>query len=279
MTTSRILLLLGCAVPASLAAQGDCSPGPASNEAQTFAIKSVALAYAVGEAPGGGRTRLGMELSLVPSVDDATATPTVCRPGKGPENVNQLPILVRPRIAINLPAGLQLDASWLPPVRVSGVKANLFGLALQRPTALSALLTGTVRAHTTLGTIHAAFTCPDEALGDPNSECYQGTRSDDSYQPNIFGIEGIVSADLADGRFRPYVGLGYSHLAPRFQVNFTNRQGSLDDRKVIVDLNRGTVFGGGTWVASSRWTLSGEVYSAPADAVTGRLIGRVNLGR
>ena len=279
MTRSRILLLLGWALPASLAAQGDCYPGTGSNEAKTFAIKSVALAYSVGEAPGAGRTRLGFELSAVPTVDAETATPTVCRPGKGSENVNQLPILVRPRVAVNLPAGLQFDGSWLPPVRIDGVKANLFGLALQRPTALGSILTGTIRGHATLGTIYAAFTCPDEALEDPASECYQGTRSDDTYQPNIFGLEGILSAVLAGGRFRPYFGLGYSHLAPRFQVNFTNRQGSLDNRKVIVDLNRGTVFGGATWVASPRWTLSGEVYSAPADAVTGRLIGRVNLGQ
>ncbi|MEK6598526.1 MAG: hypothetical protein AABY91_09355 [Gemmatimonadota bacterium] len=279
MTRTRLLLLVGCWLPSQLAAQDDCYPGAASHEAKVFAMKSVALAYSVGEAPGSRGARLGLELSTVPKVDDVTATPTICRPGKGPEHANLLAVLVRPRIAVDLPGRVQLDASWLPPVRVDGVKANLFGFALQRPTALGSILTGTVRAHATVGSIEAPITCPDEALADPGSECYQGTRSDDRYRPNIFGMEGILSAALAAGKFRPYLGVGYSHLAPRFQVNFTNRQGSHDGRRVLVDLTRGTVFGGATWVAAARWTLSGEVYATPADAVTGRLVGRVLLGQ
>ena len=279
MTRTRLLLLAGCWLPGQLAAQDDCYPGSASHEAKVFAMKSVALAYSVGEAPGSNGARVGLELSTVPKVDDVTATPTICRPGKGPEHANLLAVLVRPRIGVDLPGGVQFDASWLPPVRVDGVKANLFGFALQRPTALGSILTGTVRAHATVGSIDAPITCPDEALADPGSECYQGTRSDDRFRPNIFGMEGILSADLAAGKLRPYLGVGYSHLAPRFQVNFTNRQGSLDDRRVIVDLTRGSVFGGATWVAAARWTLSGEVYATPADAVTGRLVGRVLLGQ
>ncbi len=86
-------------------------------------------------APSG--ITFGIEAANVPSVDPATATPTICRPGKGPENTDLLAGIARPRIGVPLPLGLALEASWIPPVRVNGVKANLIGLALARSVALA----------------------------------------------------------------------------------------------------------------------------------------------
>jgi hypothetical protein len=39
---------------------------------------------------------------------------------------------------------------------------------------------------------------------------------------------------------------------------------------VVVDLDRAVLFGGASWV-TGRMSLSGEIYSAPTDAVTGRV--------
>ena len=127
------------------------------------------------------------------------------------------------------------------------------------------------RLHATIGSVRAPFTCPDEALQDPGSECYQGTRSDDSYKPNIWGAELAVGWPLAGGHFRPYLGGGFNLLRPRFQVNFRNVAGTLDRRKVEVNLTRVVFFGGATWAPSNEFSLSGEIYSAPQDAVTGRV--------
>lgn len=265
-----------------LSAQGDCFPPPTSNEAKTFAIKSVALAFAPLSAPApstAGRVRLALETSYVPSVDDATATPTICRPGKGPENANLLAVMVRPRIALELPAGFVLDASWVPPVRVAEAKANLIGVALSRATVLTETLILSVRGHSTFGRIRAPITCPEEALADSESECYQGTESNDRYDPNIVGADLALGLGRAGSRLRPYLGVGYNRLLPRFQVNFTNAVGQLDERKVTVDLNRGVVFGGAAWAATDRVGLVGEVYAAPSDAVTGRLLVQASLGR
>lgn len=274
-----LVTLLASAAP-RLLAQADCFPDPSSNEAKTFAIKSVALAYAPLAAPTAseaGRVRLALETSYVPSVDDATATPTICRPGKGPENANLLAVMVRPRIALELPAGFVLDASWVPPVRVAEAKANLIGVALSRATVLTETLVLSVRGHGTFGRIRAPITCPEEGLADPESECYQGTESNDRYDPNIVGADLALGLGRADSRLRPYLGVGYNRLLPRFQVNFTNAVGQLDERKVSVDLNRGVVFGGAAWAASDRVGLVGEVYAAPSDAITGRLLVQASL--
>jgi hypothetical protein len=268
------------AAPRGLAAQYDaCRPGAGSNEAKTLAHFSVPLVFSRGAAPSAepGVT-FGLEAANVPTVDAATATPTICRPGKGPENTDLLPGIARPRLGIPLPLGLALEASWIPPVRVHGVKANLFGFALARNVALAKGVTAALRAHATVGSIRAPVTCDQNALTDPASECFHGQVSDDRLSPNIFGLDASVGWSMAGGRLRPYVGTGYSRLQPRFQVNFTNQFGFTDHTEVEVDLDRVALFGGAGWQLTDGFAVTGEIYAVPADAVTGRLIVRRTLG-
>ena len=281
----HLALAAGWALAASSAAAqttADCFPGPGSNEARTMAIFAVPLAFSGSASPARtppGRLHLGLEVSSVPNVDPVTATPTFCRPDKGPENTDLLFAMPRPRAWLSLPAGFQLEASWAPPIRVAEVKANLFGLAVSRATALprhGAVLG--IRLHGSFGVIKAPITCNDAALQDATSICYQGTRSDDSFQPNMLGVEAAVGWQLG-AAIRPYVGAGYNHLAPRFRVNFTDQFGETDRRRVSVDLDRGAIFAGFTWSATAALGLNAELYAVPADAITARVAGRVRLGR
>lgn len=267
----------GAATP--LAAQSVCRPSANSHEARTLATFSVPLAFGPGSAPViGAGFSFGLEATSVPNVDPVTATPTACRPGKGPENTDLLPALARPRIGIPLPLGLALEASWIPPVRVAGVKANLIGLSVTKSFGREGGLAAAVRAHATFGSIRAPVTCDREDLGDPVSECFRGTISDDRYSPNIVGLDVSLGRALAGGRLRPYVGSGYNRLQSRFQVNFTNQFGGLDTTRVAVNLNRAVLFGGMEWQLSDRLALTGEIYAVPADAATGRLVVRRTLG-
>jgi hypothetical protein len=274
---AAVMVALGW--PGAAAAQGDCFPGPASNEAKTLAIFAVPLAISRGSAPEVfPGFRAGLELASLPNVDEATATPTICRPGKGPENTDLLFALPRPRIELPLPFGLSLQASWVPPVRVRGVKANLIGLSVEKAFGDLDGLVAALRVHATFGSVRAPITCDDEALEDPASECFGGTRSDDRLSPNIMGIDIAVGGPVAEGRLRPYGGVGYNRLQPRFQVDYTNQYDELDDRRVEVDLDRLVMFGGATWQTTDRLSLTGELYAAPADAITGRVIVRTAVG-
>jgi len=269
------ILAVAAGWPAAAAAQGDCFPGPRSNEAKTLAIFAVPLAFSRGSAPSlFNGFQIGLEGAYLPKVDDATATPTICEPGKGPENTDLLFALPRPRIGLPLPFGLALQASWVPPVRVRGVKANLFGVSVEKAFGRLDGLVAAIRAHATFGSVRAPVTCDDAALRDPGSECFRGTRSDDRLSPNILGLDLAVGGPVAGGRLRPYAGLGYNRLQPRFQVNFTNSFGELDDRRIEVDLNRLVLFGGASWQATGRVGITTELYGAPADAVTARVLVR-----
>jgi hypothetical protein len=272
-----LALALGWSTPG--ASQGDCFPGPESNEAKTMATFAVPLAFSRGSAPDlfPGFTA-GVELAYLPKVSDATATPTTCRPGKGPEHTDLLFAVPRPRIGMPLPFGLSLQASWIPPIRLNGVKANLFGVSVEKAFGRLDGLVAAIRAHATFGSVRAPVTCDDEALLDATSECFGGTRSDDRLSPNIMGLDVAVGGSLAGGRLRPYGGAGYNRLQPRFQVNFTDQFGELDDRRVEVDLDRLVLFGGATWQVAERLGLTGELYAAPSDAVTGRVIVRTAVG-
>jgi hypothetical protein len=271
--------LLACALGAPLGAQSICRPSSSSNEAKTLANFAVPLAFSPATAPEvlAGFT-LGVEAAYVPTVDRATATPTICDPGKGPENTDLLFGIARPRIGLPLPLGLALQASWIPPIRVAGVKANLVGLSLAKSFGRPDGFAAAVRAHATLGSIRAPVTCDRVALGDPTSECFRGTLSDDRYAPNIVGVDLSLGWTMAGGRLRPYLGSGYNRLRPRFQVNFTNQFGGVDSTRVEVNLDRAAVFGGAAWQLSDRLAIVGELYVVPADATTGRLVVRRAIG-
>lgn len=272
-----LLLALNLGWPGSvLLAQGDCFPGKDSHEAQLFAALAVPLAFSLAEAPrvvAPGQVSVGLEATYLPPIDEEIRTPTICRPGKGPEHTDLLFAVPRPRVTIGLPAGFVLEGSWIPPVRLNGVKADLVGVGLQRSFAIpNRPAVAILRLHATAGLIRAPITCEEAALRDPTSECFQGTLSDDHYHPNTFGAEGALSWSVARGRLRPFVGAGVNLLHPRFQVNFTNQFGSTDNRKIEVDLTRGALFGGATWNPTDRFAVSGELYGAPGDDVTGRVL-------
>ncbi len=272
ITPAIMLLLLASSLEGQI-----CRPGAGSNEAKTLALLSVPIAFGPASAPATNRGfELGVEGTYLPKVDAATATATICRPGKGPEHTDFLFALPRPRISVPLPGRLALQASWIPPIRLAGVKANLFAFSLARVFARRDGLVAAIRTHAAVGSIRAPITCDQGSLADPVSECFRGTLSDDKYSPNVYGAD--VSVGLAGGTFRPYVGGGYNRLQPRFQVNFRNQFGSVDRTRVEVDLNRAVMFAGASWQFRDRLAATGEVYAAPADAVTARLVLRAALG-
>ena len=267
------LVLAGAAV---LPAQDVCIAPKNSHEANTFATLSVPVAFTGARAPAPAHgISVGLEVASLPSVGRTNATPTACRPDKGPENTNPIPVLVRPRIAVAV-HGLVFEVSWIPPVRVDEVRANLIGLAVAHPHPLGSGWVLGLRAHAVLGSLRAPVTCPDAAIRDVTSQCFGGTRSDDRWQPGVFGAEAVIGAGRA--RIRPHFGVGYTWLRPRFEVNFTNATDSTDHRRVEVNLQRVAIFAGVSMRMGSS-TLTAEAYSTPADAVTARVVVRTRLGR
>jgi hypothetical protein len=124
------------------------------------------------------------------------------------------------------------------------------------------------------GSLYAPVTCDDAALRDATSICNGGTRSDDRWTPGVYGVEAAIGG--GNHRVKPHAGIGYTILRPRFQVYFTNAAGSVDRRKVEVNLERVALFAGAS-VRLGALDFTGEAYGTVSDAIAGRLVVRAPL--
>lgn len=276
------LALLAGAGP--LAAQ-DCTLGhlpESSNEAEIFRIRGASTAFGRAASPMTLRehsTMLLFEVTTLATIDKATATPTYCRPGKPNENVNLMAFLPRPRVIFGLSDEFSFELSWIPPITVNDVKADLVSFALTRSVPLTTGILS-LRGAATFGVIRAPITCTKAQIaqnpGDPGaSECAGGADpSSDHYKPNSFGLDLAYGWPVAHGRLRPYVGAGLNFLRPRFQVDFVDQFNTLQNQKVEGNYRRAVLFGGATWTPASRLGLTGELYADPGTA----MVARVGLG-
>jgi hypothetical protein len=180
-------------------------------------------------------------------------------------------VLPRPRIAIGLPGGWALEATYLPPVTVADATPNLGSVALSRLTSIGTadLL---LRVHATAGKVEGAITCPEDEVQQSNiaEPCFGPRASEDTYKPNMFGGEAAVSF-VVSPRLTGYAGGGYTSLRPRFQVGFQEGSGFYDDTRIEVDLNRVSLFAGASWAVAPAINLLAELYSVPEDLTTFRL--------
>ena len=261
---------------APVAAQ-DCHPTKGSNEAKLLAFYSVPIAFSTQllTAPGAPwRIVVGADVAYVPKPDAALRVTSECFVPK--DHTTQLTsFFPRPRVIASLPYGFVAEASYLPPVRFASAKAHVVSAAVSRlgmslPVRGEPLLL-VLRAHGTVGAVQGAITCSRAALrpNDPADACFGMQPSEDTFHPNMAGIEGVLGRRGERGEL--YLGAGNSWLFPRFQVGFRDGFGGLEDTRLVVNLNRTNVFGGGAIRGADRWLVTGQVYSALSDVTLARV--------
>jgi len=270
MRLPLLALCAGLLVPAAVQAQVDCTEGQLphnSNEAKIFKTLAVPLAYDALRAPlppRPGSVTVAVEFTHIPQIDSADRVPSYCRPGKAAENTNIRSWSFRPRLTLTGGQGFFLELSYIPPIRVNGVKASVFGVAAGRAVA-GKKTTTQIRGYYQFGTINGPVTCDKNAVNDPTSECFGEPVSDDEYKPNQFGFDASVGFPLMSGRFTPYAGLGVNFLRPRFTVSSTGQKVEMNDARMAV-------MGGASFFLTRSLQLSGEAYADPAQAVTGKFM-------
>lgn len=278
-----LLPLLAVCWSAPLAAQSPCVAAPGSPEAQTMGTKSVAVAFTPTRGPGhttAGRVELGLGILTVPEVDEESLPPTTCGSGEALSNTNQLVVAAQPRIRVGLGKGLAAEAGWIPPIPVSGVTANILGLGADWTSQpMSGVLVANLSLNASFGTVHGSFTCDEQDVQNPANSCFEGTPSDDAFMPAVYGADLTLGGLFSKGAVRPYLGGGYTRLMPRFQVNFTNRLGILDDNRVEANLNAAAIFGGLTWDLAKRWSVTGQFYTLVSYGSSVSLTVRAALGK
>ena len=264
-------------------APAQCRVPTTSNEAKLLYYYAVPIAYSmpgyVTRVPTGG-VLLGGDLTVIPDPDPVLQTTSLCFRQKK-ESTSLSRVLPRPRLAIGLPLGFVAEATYLPPVTVSGATPNLFSAALARVFALVPTTSLVLRAHTTIGQVQGPITCPASSLQQRSDTlpCFGTKVSRDTYHPNMVGGEAALAWSDPTGRFGVMGGAGVTSLNPRFQVSFVNGNGLPDNTKVepVTSVTRPAVFAGGYFALLDRVDVNAQVYDVPKDRTVFRVGGSIRL--
>jgi len=279
-----LVALAGAAVPA---AQAQCRPGANSNEAKLLAFYSAPIAFSALDAPkraSAWHLELQGEVSPVPTADPAIEHATECYTASAEQHSRLTSVFARPRVLLTLPLGLAIEASYIPPIQVGDAHPHLGSAAISEtaplsgfgPFGSSALM---LRAHGTIGHVNGPITCPESSLQqtNPDDPCYGNRPSDDTFKPNMYGLEGVYGVSSRGGRFDFFAGTGVTWLRPRFEVGFTDLNGFTDNTQVEVNLQRWSLLGGATLHLPASFAITTEVYSVPKDVTTWRFAASYRL--
>ena len=255
----------------------------------TVAFSPLGVPYGTGRASrtsATGRDMPKLEAAVEVSYLPALSLEQRTTGSDKPEATNLAPLFPRPRLGIGLPGGVGLELSWIPPVRVFDVKANLFGGALSRSFTLTNSVRIIPRAAVLVGRVEGPITCNRETAADGDAAlatyfslvCY-GNDSRDYFEPRHLSGEVMFARASASGRWQPYVSAGALAERTRFDVGVIRRDGVRDHDQPILEVKTTRAYGtlGTSWFGVPRTRLAGELYYAPGSVLTGRVLAGVRL--
>jgi hypothetical protein len=180
--------------------------------------------------------------------------------GTKEEDLNKAPIFARPRLTVGLPWSAALTLAYVPPIRLFGVKPNLFAFALERPVYDIKPWTVGLRAYGQIGEVEGAFTCPKEAARSrPGSALNplgcEGESSDTATQ-RYGGLELTGSYRLEQPRgLTPYVAVAGNFLDTMFHVDAVEF-GVRDRTRLLADTWTFSASGGAVYPLGEKMRLS-----------------------
>jgi hypothetical protein len=248
----------------------------------TVAFSSLGAPHAVGTAGTGRRFEGAVELSFLPplSAEQRTAG------SDKPEATNLAPLFARPRVSARLPGAAVLEVSWIPPVRVFDVKANLFAGAVSRPFSLTPAVQVVPRVSFLTGRVEGPITCNRETADDGDAAlatyyatvCY-GNDSNDFFEPRHLSGELLLTRSVSSARWHPYVSVGARTERTRFDVGVIRGDGTRDTDQPVLEVKTTRAYGtlGASWFGVPRTRLAAELYYAPGSVLTVRGLAGVQL--
>ena len=228
------------------------------------------------------RVEASIELSYLPHLSAEQRTTGSDKP----EATNLAPVFARPRVAVRLPAGFGLEGSWIPPVRVFDVKANLFAGAISRSFALPSSVRLVPRASFVSGRVEGPITCNRESMTTSSAAlatyfarvCY-GNDSRDHFEPRHVSGELLLTRPAWRGRLHPYVSAGARNERTRFDIGVIRSDGTRDPDEPVLEVRTTRAYGatGASWFGPAQTRLAAELYYAPGSVVTVRALAGVRL--
>jgi len=248
------------------------------------AFSPLGVSNALGTWSGGPDRRFegALEISYLPPLSTEQRTVGTDKP----EATNLAPVFARPRVAARLPGSTILELSWIPPLRVFDVKANLFAGALSWSVAVTPAARIVPRVSFLTGRVEGPITCNSETAADGGPDlmtyyaavCY-GNDSQDHFEPRHLSGEVILTTSSTASKWYPYLSVGARTERTRFDVGVITDGGTRDQDQPILEVKTTRAYGtlGATWFGVPRTRLTGELYYAPGSVFTVRGLAGVAL--
>ena len=221
------------------------------------------------EAREPGSISLGIEVDRIPQLSKTERT--IGFDGTKEEDLNKAPLFARPRVTIALPWRSALILSYLPPVRVWGLKPNLFAAAFENQLYAGERWSAGARLYGQFGNVQGAFTCPDHVTnfppGAPENVWGCEQQSTDRAYQRYLGLELSAARRIeAVEGLQAYAAAGASWLDTTVKVHnltygFADRS-RLEAEDWVYSLNAGLI-----WKLDERFTLSAAAFYAPLEIV------------
>ncbi len=212
-----------------------------------------------------GSIEIGAELDWIPQL--SSAQQRVGFNGTKDEDLNKAPIFGRPRVTIGLPWQFALTLSYVPPIRIFGIKPNLFAFALERPLYAHNSWTIGMRLYGQIGSAEGAFTCPGEAVqfspGSPgNIYGCEKKSADKSFQHYAgFELSGAYRIERLRG-LTPYIAVAGNFLDTQVNVN-AQTFGILDRTRLKAETWTFSASAGMAYPLTNKLTLSVGMFYSP----------------
>ncbi len=211
----------------------------------------------------------GLELVDIPSLSEEERR--VGFDGAKVENLNNAPISIRPIISYYLTEKISFSGSYIPPIELWDVKANIFSFSLnwrayeKGPFALGVRLYGQTGAAT------GAFTCTEDNVRAGNDfegnpwGCAEVSR--DRVHMDYYGGEGSISYRLEKlNGLTPYFSVGWNHMRNKFKLD-SSLFGQPDKRLEKGESNTVSYSGGFVYPLNGKLSFGFQVFYTPLDVI------------
>lgn len=212
-----------------------------------------------------GSIEVGGELDWVPQVTSEQRR--IAFSGTSEVDLNKAPIFGRPRVTIGLPWRFGLTLSYVPPIRIFGVKPNLFAFALERPLYERNAWAIGMRMYGQIGNVEGAITCSGDVVqfspGSPENLYGCEKKSADKLSQHSAGLE--LSGAYRIERLRgltPYITVAGNYLDTQVQVK-AQTFGILDRNRLEAETWTFSATAGVTYPLTNRLMLSVGMFYSP----------------
>lgn len=183
------------------------------------------------------------------------------------EDLNKAPIFGRPRLTLGLPWNFALTLSYLPPVRIFGIKPNLFAFALERPLYEQDSWTFGMRMYGQIGDVEGAITCPGSVAkfppGSPENFYGCNNPSADKQIQRYAGLEFSGSYRIDElGGLAPYLAVAGNFLDTQVHVN-AETFGILDRRSLVSETWTFSFSAGVSYPLTNKLNMSVGMFYSP----------------